>query len=58
MKIAKNDLFRTPETQDEIVRWIELHHDPMERLHLATVMMMTWNFLAEKVNNEQTKEVS
>lgn len=47
-------MFYTPENQQYILDWID-KHPPNDRPHLITVMMMTWNYLAEKVNNLEPK---
>ena len=55
MHIQEMTLFNTPESQDEITRWIELH-PPEDRTAMFVVMGMTWNFLAKKVNEETNGE--
>jgi len=55
MRIQEMTLFNTPESQDEITRWIELH-PPEDRTAMFVVMGMTWNFLAKKVNEETNDE--
>jgi rubrerythrin len=54
MKLPVNTFFHTPKDADEIVQWIE-KHPADQRAHLYTVMGMTWNFLAEQVNNSVKK---
>lgn len=51
MKIAKNDMFYTPADQQYMLDWIERHPADIKP-HLITMMMMTWNYLAEIVNQE------
>ncbi len=50
--ITKMALFHTPESVEEIQKWIEAHPKD-ERAHLYTIMGMTWNFLADMVNRTQ-----
>jgi len=55
MNIKEETMFRTPDNVEEIQNWIELHNTD-EKAHLYVAMMMTWNYLASKVNNgELTK---
>jgi len=48
VKIEKQNLFATPKSFKEIEDWIELHPQE-ERAHLYTAAMMTWNFIAEAI---------
>ena len=49
--LTPNNMFHTPESWDEVERWIELH--PKEdRIHLYTAALMTWNLAAKTVNKE------
>lgn len=41
-RIRPVDLFHTPKSWDEIMKWINLHN-PEDRPHLITAAMMTWN---------------
>ena len=51
--IKPHNFFHTPESWDEVERWIELH--PKEdRIHLLTAAMMTWNLAVKTVNEETT----
>ena len=55
IKIRKMDVFHTPKTQDELMDWIE-SLPTSEKAIAITVFGMTWNFLAEQVNNSQDSE--
>jgi len=55
IKIRKMDLFHTPSSQDELMDWIE-SLATSEKAVAITVFGMTWNFLAEQVNNSQDSE--
>ena len=48
VKINKQNLFATPKSFKEVEDWIELH-PPEDRPHLYTAAMMTWNFIAETI---------
>lgn len=50
MRIAKNEMFHTPADMDYVMEWIN-RHNPDDRPHLITAMMMTWNYLADRVND-------
>ena len=49
--IKPHNMFHTPESWDEVERWIN-RHSPDERIHLLTAAMMTWNLAAKTVNKE------
>ena len=51
MKIQPMNLFATPETVDDIPKWIDLH-PPEDRVPMYVVMGMTWNYLANAANKE------
>lgn len=55
IKIRKMEFFHTPKTQDELLDWIE-SLATSEKVVAMTVLGMTWNFLAEQVNNSQDSE--
>ena len=55
IKIHKMDMFHTPKTQDDLLDFIERLPDG-EKIAALTAMGMTWNFLAEQVNNTQESE--
>lgn len=48
LTIPKMELFHTPQSADELATWIESLPGP-ERALAMTVMGMTWNYLAEVV---------
>jgi hypothetical protein len=49
--IKPNNFFHTPESWDEVERWIEAH--PKEaRVILYTAALMAWNLAAKTVNKE------
>ena len=48
--IEPQGLFATPKSVDELQKWIELH-PPQDRIHLYTASGMTWNVLAESMND-------
>ena len=50
MKVQPMVLFHTPMSSAEINDWIDLH-PPEDRAAMYTVMGMTWNFLANTINN-------
>lgn len=53
--IKPNNFFHTPESWDEVERWIDAH--PKEaRVILYTAAVMTWN-LAAKITNKETEDV-
>ena len=52
MQIVKMGLFATPTSTENIMRWIE-NLPPSDRVTAMTVMGMTWNYLAEQVNNDE-----
>ena len=49
--IKPHNFFHTPESWDEVERWIN-RHSPDERIHLLTAAMMTWNLATKTVNKE------
>lgn len=55
IQIRKMEFFHTPKTQDELLDWIE-SLATSEKVVAMTVLGMTWNFLAEQVNNSQDSE--
>lgn len=55
IKIHKMAMFHTPKTQDALLDFIERLSDG-EKIAAMTAMGMTWNFLAEQVNNSQGDE--
>ena len=54
IKMDPIDLFHTPENWGELNKWIELHSDGIERMHVMTAAYMAWN-LACKIANDEDK---
>lgn len=54
MKLEKNNLFATPENQEEIVDRIE-SFPVNERAHAYMICMLTWNY-AVKCSEEQEND--
>ena len=52
MEVKKMGLFATPKTMDELMQWIE-NLSGGERVAAMTAMGMTWNFMADTVNNSK-----
>lgn len=46
--IKPHALFHTPETLEELQRWID-QHPADQRAHLTTAAFMMWNFLAKEL---------
>ena len=53
LTIKKMGLFATPTSQQDITDWIE-KFPAEQRIALLTVMGMTWNFLAQAVDDHNT----
>ncbi len=53
LKVQKMALFHTPESPDDITEWIN-RFPPEERAALFHVMGMTWNFLAQAIEDHNT----
>jgi len=53
--LKPHNFFHTPESWDEVERWIE-QHPQEDRIHLYTAAIMTWN-LAAKITNKETEDV-
>lgn len=49
-----NDLFRTPESWDDLMDWIELHA-AADRPHLITAAAMAWNLACRAAEQESAK---
>ena len=45
-------MFNTPEDWDELQKWINLHTNMHERLHIMTAACMAWNLACKYVNDE------
>lgn len=52
VKMEPVQLFNTPENWGELNKWIELHSNYHERMHVMTAAYMAWN-LACKIANDQ-----
>ncbi len=56
MKIQPQNMFHTPESWDELHKWIEAH-SPEDRAHIMTAAVMAWN-LAAKVQEMPEPETA
>ena len=45
-------MFNTPKDWDELEKWINLHSNMHERLHIMTAACMAWNLACKYVNDE------
>lgn len=54
-KLQPTGFFYTPESQDDLVNWIE-RLSGSERALAFTVMGMTWNLCSKLVSNDDAKE--
>ena len=48
MLIKSIGLYHTPESWDELIEWINMHHSS-DRPHLLTAAGMAWNLAAKAV---------
>ena len=46
--IKKCDMFATPETLQDLQKWID-KHPADQRIHLTTAAYMMWNYLAKEL---------
>jgi len=44
-------MFNTPKDWDELEKWINLHSNMHERLHVMTAACMAWNLACKYVND-------
>lgn len=49
-----NGLFHTPESWNELIKWIELHA-AADRPHLVTAAGMAWNLACRAAEQESSK---
>jgi len=52
VKMEPVQLFNTPENWGELNKWIELHSNYHERMHVMTAAYMAWNLACKYVNDE------
>ena len=56
LNIKPSNMFHTPENWDELMKWINLHTNMHERLHIMTAACMAWNLACAIVNDEASKD--
>ncbi len=53
--MKKQGMFHTPESWEDLLRWIQLH-PKSDQVHILTAAMMSWNLACETVKKEKSND--
>lgn len=55
--IQKEPMFNTPESWEDLLKWVQLHN-PSDQIHILTGAMMAWNLACDYIQKEKDNAIS